>query len=177
MKHLSAICQKTLSVPGAKLCVGFSQGAPVQPPAPSCSWHSSSSPRLPKPDVFMWRHWPDWQELLARHRANAACNSAQCQLWYPSFRYSEVLLGLVLWLLPRNWRQWWFQGSEIGSSALSVCSLQVLVVLINAQFSCSQRSEHSYWPKLAVDALTELLQREKFLDSVYRRKADIECSG
>lgn len=51
------------------------------------------------------------------------------------------------------------------------------MVLINAQFSCSQRSEHSCWPKLAVDALTELSQREKFLDSVYRRKADTECSG
>lgn len=118
MKHLSAICQKTLSVPGAKLHVGFSQGAPVLPAVLNCSWHSSSSPGLPKLDVCMWRHWPDWQEFLAWHKANAALNNAQCQLWFryssdESYGYSQEIEGnddfkdLRKEALSAVFRFWW----------------------------------------------------------------------
>lgn len=118
MQHLSAICQKTLSVPGAKLRVGFSQGAPVLPAVLNCSWHSSSSPGLPKLDVCMWRHWPDWQEFLAWHKANAALNNAQCQLWFryssdESYGYSQEIEGnddfkdLRKEALSAVFRFWW----------------------------------------------------------------------
>lgn len=161
MKHLSAICQQTLSVPGAKLWAWFSQGAPVLSLAPNCSWHSSSSPGLPKPDVFMWGHWPDWQEFLAWHKADAACNNAQWRLWYHWFRYSlDESCGYSQEIAGNDD----YKDLREAAVLLSVCSLQALMALINAQFWCSQRSEHSYWPKLAVDALTELLHKEKFLD-------------